>query len=296
MVSRDEIKNMLEVQQKAYKDAIEIVMIDVTGRLRQLERRNEELIHSLEFTQKEVDTLKLENNTLKEEVAHLKISVKKTDVDDKVNKINERLDYQEDYSRRNNLRFDGLEEKPNETWEQSQELVQRLLRDKLNLGSVHLERAHRVGLRTTSDIARPRTVVARFSNFSDRQMALKNSPKLKNTHIYINEDLCESSVKLRKAQLPEMKKARAEGKIAYFSHTKLIIRERREQRFETPRTDERTSEGQAAHGAAGEVSVGSVAAATADSEHPTEPSERHKEVQQEGAVPRTTRTKKMTKK
>ena len=57
MVNCEEIKCMLEVQQKAYKDAIEIVMVDVTGRLRQLERRNEELIHSLEFTQREVDTL-----------------------------------------------------------------------------------------------------------------------------------------------------------------------------------------------------------------------------------------------
>ena len=32
----------------------------------------------------------------------------------------------------------------------------------------------------------------------------------------------------RKDKLPELKRAREEGKVAYFSHTRLIIRDRRE--------------------------------------------------------------------
>lgn len=51
---------------------------------------------------------------------------------------------------------------------------------------------------------------------------------MKHTNIYINEDLCESSVNARKVQLPDLKRARAEGKIAYFNHTKLVILERGE--------------------------------------------------------------------
>lgn len=230
MITVEDIKVMFEVQQKAYKDIAELLMADMNGKMKSLEQQNQELLHSLEFTQREVDSLKIENKSLKEDLHKVKGELNKVIVfDEKIRKINDRLDYQEDYSRRNNLRFDGVEEKPNETWEETEDRIQRVLRDKLNLGAVRLERAHRVGPRVPLGSNRPRTVVARFTSFGDRQEALRNSSKLKNTHIYINEDLCETSVQLRKAQLPELKKARQEGKIAYFSHTKLIIRDRREQ-------------------------------------------------------------------
>lgn len=229
MVSSEDLKTMLEVQQKAYRDATELLMVDIGSRMRLLEQRNQELVHSLEFTQKEMEDLKKENKTLKEDLLSLKKEVvENSNVEEKIRKINDRLDYQEDYSRRNNLRFDGLDEKPNESWEETQVIIQRVLHDRLNLGSVELERAHRVGPKVPSGTARPRTVVARFKSFADRQQALRNSPRLRNTHIYINEDLCDSSVQVRKAQLPQLKKAREEGKIAYFNHTKLIVKERKE--------------------------------------------------------------------
>ena len=184
-------------------------------------------MNSLEFTQQEVDILKGENKVLKDEVRDLKTELNKNNSsDESLRKIQNRLDYQEDYSRRNNLRIDGLDEKNNETWEETEEKVQRLLRDTLGMGAVALERAHRVGPSSRPGAARPRAIVARFCSFPDRQRALRNSAKLRNTNIYLNEDLCESSVQARKAQLPALKKAKADGKIAFFSHTRLIIRDR----------------------------------------------------------------------
>lgn len=279
MVSRDDLKLMLEIQQKAYKDATELLMTEVTNRMRHLEQRNQELVHSLEFTQREVDGLKSDNSVMKEELCNLKKELaKKTDADEKINKINDRLDYQEDYSRRNNLRFDGLEEKSNESWEATQDMVQRLLREKLNIGPIQLERAHRVGPRPSMGTTRPRTVVARFTSFSDRQLALKNASKLKNTNIYINEDLCEASVQLRKAQLSDLRKARAEGKIAYFSHTKLVIRDRSERRFGAPGSDSQTT---------------SATATGLEIQHlPSESSKHADEAQRDSTSSRSTRQKK----
>ena len=72
MLSSEDIKVMLEVQQKAYEDATELLMAEVTSRLRHLEQRNHELTHSLEFTQRELETMKNENKTLKEAVSSLK--------------------------------------------------------------------------------------------------------------------------------------------------------------------------------------------------------------------------------
>lgn len=38
--------------------------------------------------------------------------------------------------------------------------------------------------------------------------------------------ICLASQNIRKAQLPQLKKARSEGKVAYFRHTKLIIKDK----------------------------------------------------------------------
>ena len=73
---------------------------------------------------------------------------------------------------------------------------------------------------------KPRPIVAKLLKFTDKERILQNSKKLKGSQIFINEDLCEGSRAKRRAQLPQLKQARAEGKIAYFSHTKLIVKER----------------------------------------------------------------------
>ncbi|KAK3868767.1 hypothetical protein Pcinc_025805 [Petrolisthes cinctipes] len=101
--------------------------------------------------------------TLIEEVTTLKKELcKKSEVEDKFIQLQSHIDYQEDYSRRNNLRFDGLDETPNETWEETQMKIQHLMRDKLEMGVLQLERVHRVGPKYTS--TRPRTVDARIRN------------------------------------------------------------------------------------------------------------------------------------
>ena len=86
-----------------------------------------------------------------------------------------------------------------------------------------LERAHRVGPRRDG---KPRTVVARFTRFGDRDAALRRGRYLKGTNIYLNEDMSSTSLAVKNAQMPLCKQARNEGKIAFFRHTKLIIRER----------------------------------------------------------------------
>ncbi|MPC49195.1 hypothetical protein E2C01_042991 [Portunus trituberculatus] len=65
-----------------------------------------------------------------------------------------------------------------------------------------LKRAHRIGLPGCSA---PRTIVARFEPFSDREIAMRNARKLKGTGIYFNEDLCPASQEIVKNQLPLLK-------------------------------------------------------------------------------------------
>ena len=134
------------------------------------------------------------------------------------------MDYLEDQSRRNNLRFEGIVEETGENWEQTAKKVEVIVREKLGItDTIQIERAHRVGKHNSE---RPRLVVAKFLRFNDRENILRSSGKLKGTNIYINEDLCETSQAKRRSQLPQLKQARSQGKIAYFVHTRLVIKDR----------------------------------------------------------------------
>ena len=48
-------------------------------------------------------------------------------------------------SRRDNLRIDGLKEIDNETCEQTEEILQQMIHDVLELEGINIERAHKVG-------------------------------------------------------------------------------------------------------------------------------------------------------
>ncbi|KAK3889136.1 hypothetical protein Pcinc_006877 [Petrolisthes cinctipes] len=206
------LKTMLESQERAYKAAMEIVVKQMNDQIKKLEGKVSDLTVSLEFTQREVDELKTE----------IKEQTKSSH--EKMKQLEERINYQEDYSRKKNVRISGVEERDgNETWEQSVKTVTSLLQDKLQLEGLELERAHRVGVRRD---AKPRTIVARFSRYCDREAAMRNARKLKGTNIFLDDDLCPASQAIKNAQMPQLKQAKAQGKVAFFRRTKLIIRER----------------------------------------------------------------------
>ena len=75
-------------------------------------------------------------------------------------------------------------------------------------------------------LSRPRPVVVWFEKLSDREAEIRNARKLKGTGIFVNEDLCPASMEKKREQFPLMKKEREEGKIAFFRHTRLVIKAR----------------------------------------------------------------------
>ena len=181
-----------------------------------------DLTRSLEFTQSEADDLKGELRSLtreksvdQETISNLKDDLQARTL--KIQELEERSTYQEDYSRRKNLQITGLREQPGENWEHTAELVNELIEDKLQLPKMELERAHRVGQRREQE---SRPVIVRFNKFSDREAVLRNCTKLKGTNIHLNEDLSPASQATKKEKTPLLKQARREGKIAFFRHSK----------------------------------------------------------------------------
>ena len=207
------------------------------------ERELREVTTSLQFSQNELDEQKKITSQLKIDIAGKDDMIK--DLQNQIISLKSKVTYQEDNSRRNNLRISGIPEQPGENWEQTADKVKTFLAENMDIRDVSLERAHRVGpLKTPAAAAddetaelgaaaapeprRPRTIVAKFSRFRDRDTTLRNAHKLGKTPatkgVYINEDLSHESFIKRRQQIPAMKAAKLNNEIAYWNYTKLITR------------------------------------------------------------------------
>ena len=119
------------------------------------------------------------------------------------------VDAQGDYSRRRNIIIDGLNG-ASETTEQSHAKVEKLLKDKLELPDIKIDTAHRISKKDSSKTG-PRTLIVRLCKDDNRLKIMKNSKKLKNTGIYINEDYSDGTMKVRQSKQQQLKEAREGG-------------------------------------------------------------------------------------
>ena len=125
-----------------------------------------------------------------------------------------------------------MSEKENETWDECEQEVQLLIKDKLGTAeNIVIERAHRIKKKGKSDNpGKPRTIVCRFLNFKDKTNILKNAKKLKGKNIFINEDFSHETMELRKELWEKVKKKRRdEGKIAYLHDRTVALKRRNNQ-------------------------------------------------------------------
>ena len=92
---------------------------------------------SLEFTQKDVGDL----SSLKSKLVGAEKDI--VEIKNTVKLQGNRIEYQENQSRRNNIRVFGIPESADETWEMAEKKVRDAIKEKLNI-EVDIERAHRV--------------------------------------------------------------------------------------------------------------------------------------------------------
>lgn len=218
----DAFKLLLEAQERTIRGAMDIIVDQQNSRIKTLESTIEDLIKSLKFTEAEVCNYSSEIKALQKDNSDSKATIE--DLKSKVEELEKRSNSQDDFNRRKNLRITGLREQAGgESWEQTSKTVSEFLEKSLQLPPLQIENAHRVG---PVAAAQPRTVVVKFEKFGDREAVRRNARKLKGTGVFVNEDLCAVSQKLKRSQFPKLRQARLEGKIAFFKHTKLIIKER----------------------------------------------------------------------
>ena len=141
-----------------------------------------------------------------------------------ISEIKDKLIDLENRSRRNNLRFEGINEEEGEDWSKSEEKIKTIIREKLDIDTdgISIERAHRAGKKKDG---KQRVIIARFLDFKDKERIMKRANRLKNSGIYINEDYAEETMKKRAELLPLLKQYRAEGKYAVLKYDEIFVRE-----------------------------------------------------------------------
>ena len=167
----------------------------LTNRIDKVENRNNELELKLDEMQTKLSVIEKENDDLKEsllftqeELIEKKMFFLREETNTEIRKLygncaflrekNRKLD--EDRSRRSNIRIDGLEEENQyETWEETEEKVLNLFKEKLGITEkIEIERAHRMERRNTEEDknkkARPRTVILKLLHSKDKENILKN--------------------------------------------------------------------------------------------------------------------------
>ena len=190
---------------------------DNNERLEKLNKETVDLKLSLETSQ-EIFEKKLQkvNDNLREQKQKHKEDINELWKDN--DQLCERLRDLEDRSRRDNLRTDGIAELENETWEQTEEILHNLFKEKLELENISVERAHRVGNKGKNN---KRTIVLKLASFKDKLKIISEARKLKGTNISINEDYSKETLEIRKEKWKEVKELRKNGTMLFWSMTKL---------------------------------------------------------------------------
>ena len=140
------------------------------------------------------------------------------DMQNQLDQLKDEKLYMEVYQRRENLRFFGIKEAA-VSEEDTREILVDFLKTELGMedaNELEFQRVHWIGKRRSSD-GKPRQIIARFLKYPDREAIMSNARKLKGKDFGISPDLPKEIIDRRKKKMQQFKKAKEDGKPAYFS-------------------------------------------------------------------------------
>ena len=202
----DEVKNACEVVKESCAD-LKTATDNISMKIDDMESRIDELEMKQEVDRDRLDTVDCDNQSLKSIIDGLE-----NEIDDL-----------ESRSRRENLRFFGIEENGTDVHENCTTTVVRMLNKFFAFktwSADDISRAHRVGARENARNARH--LIAKFTRWSDVDAILKD----REARERMKKDGLRVSTDLTRRQMSQIKEAQANGKFAYFKRGHLVVEER----------------------------------------------------------------------
>ena len=126
-------------------------------------------------------------------------------------------------SMRDNLLFTNISKHEHEDTEL---ILTNFLKDRMNITDISFERVHRMGRvyqQPRGQPARPRTIVAKFTYFKDRERVRKSANRLKGRHNGIRGQFPEEVEQRKKPLYQVLRQARQEKKKAVFMKDKWFV-------------------------------------------------------------------------
>lgn len=196
--------------------------MDEVKKITSMDEKLTSLIKSVEYISDTVQDLQKELKLLKTELSktksfeHVIVALK---TQNKV--LTNRLNQQENYSRRDNLEISGVEEKQGES---VQAICHKIFREQMGITrEIEIVRCHRVG---NSEYQRNRSILVRFRFYEDKENIVRNRVKLKGSGIFLNDDLCQESKRNRTSLIPVLKELKKTDPKAHFREDKIFSRGR----------------------------------------------------------------------
>eukprot|EP00112_Aurelia_sp_Birch-Aquarium-sp1_P001794 Seg1195.3 transcript_id=Seg1195.3/GoldUCD/mRNA.D3Y31 product="hypothetical protein" protein_id=Seg1195.3/GoldUCD/D3Y31 len=127
------VKELLEMQEKSFRAAVQLFVVKQLQETMLPRQEISDLRMSLTFSQREIDDLKARYDKLEKDNVHNQATCEDTYA--AIVDLEDRSDYLENQSRRNNLKISGIPEKENgfETWAETEQLVKKAMKDKLKI-------------------------------------------------------------------------------------------------------------------------------------------------------------------
>ena len=216
-----------------------LIMLSLLRKIECLEQKQEQVLEENQELKKAIDFNSNKISDLEEDVTKYKAALEQTQNELlNVNASNFRLKQQgtklqeksvkaESYSRRNNLRFEGIPEEKDETQNMCREKIYNIMKNELGIQDAErrivIERCHRDKRYPNHN---PPSILERFLSFCDREEVWRKREKTnKNTRnrLYMNQDFPPEVEKKRSFLRPYVKAAYATGKKAVLVGDMIMV-------------------------------------------------------------------------
>ncbi|XP_053388875.1 uncharacterized protein LOC128551939 [Mercenaria mercenaria] len=139
--------------------------------------------------------------------------------------LREEIVYLQSQSMRNNLVFGNISEAPTETPHDCEKVLRDFMLKEMKLAEdlvsqIKFDRVHRMGKQSEN---RSRRIIAKFTEFKEREFVRKQWKSLQGTPYFITEQFPKEVNDKRKELMPKLKAARSEGKRAWLAYDKLYV-------------------------------------------------------------------------
>lgn len=194
-----------------------------------LHKEFQNLRHSLEYSQQQVDSLTEENKSLKSSVDTLTaklstVATQLTSVTAENKAMQETILDLQSRSMRDNLILSGIPESSTEDPEKSVKdfMVNQLKLTPETVEQITFHRVHRLGQKPLNS-NRPRPIIVKFEHFKQKVLVQRQGRQLKGTHYGLNDQFPQEIIRRRKLLFPIRKSMINQGKKAIITVDKLYI-------------------------------------------------------------------------